>query len=82
MLHPGGRLAHTGRLGRHLLQSGGVEESSTLLLVEWVSLEDHTERFVGSPEFPQWRALVGPFPRELRSSGTTPLVRNYTTVRG
>jgi hypothetical protein len=57
-------------LGHVLPRRRGAEHG--LLLVEWQSHEDHTERFVGSPEFQQWRAVVGPFPRERPSSGTTP----------
>ena len=42
--------------------SRGVESPSTyLLLVEWESLEDHTEGFRGSPAFTEWRRLLGPF---------------------
>jgi len=37
-----------------------------LLLVEWETLEDHTEGFRGSAEYQQWRALLhhfyDPFP--------------------
>ncbi len=37
-----------------------------LLLVEWETLEDHTEGFRQSPEYQQWRALLhhfyDPFP--------------------
>lgn len=37
-----------------------------LLLVEWDTLEDHTEGFRGSPSYQQWRALLhhfyDPFP--------------------
>ena len=32
-----------------------------LLMIEWETLEDHTEHFRGGPLFPQWRAIVGPF---------------------
>lgn len=40
----------------------GVESpTSYLLLVEWRRLEDHMEGFRNSPEFGQWRDLVGPF---------------------
>jgi heme-degrading monooxygenase HmoA len=40
--------------------SRGVESPSTyLLLVEWATLEDHTEGFRGSPAFGQWRGLIG-----------------------
>ena len=42
--------------------SRGVEQPSRyLLLVEWATLEDHTERFRGSPAFTEWRRLLGPF---------------------
>lgn len=37
-----------------------------LLLVEWDTLEDHTEGFRGSPEYQEWKALLhhfyDPFP--------------------
>lgn len=37
-----------------------------LLLVQWQTLEDHTQGFRGSPEYQQWRALLhhfyDPFP--------------------
>lgn len=37
-----------------------------LLLVEWVTLEDHTHGFRGSPAYEEWRALLhhfyDPFP--------------------
>jgi heme-degrading monooxygenase HmoA len=40
--------------------SRGIESPSTyLLLVEWDTLEDHTEGFRGSPAFGQWRGLIG-----------------------
>ncbi|MDB6087445.1 MAG: Antibiotic biosynthesis monooxygenase [Gammaproteobacteria bacterium] len=31
------------------------------LLVQWRTLEDHTEGFRGSPAFARWRGLIGPF---------------------
>ncbi len=38
-----------------------------LLLVEWATLEDHTEGFRGSPEYERWRSLLhefyDPFPQ-------------------
>lgn len=45
----------------------GVEHPETyLLLVEWRSLEDHTEGFRGSAPYAEWRALLhhfyDPFP--------------------
>jgi heme-degrading monooxygenase HmoA len=40
--------------------------SCFLLLVEWESLEDHTEGFRGSPAYEEWRAALhhfyDPFP--------------------
>lgn len=40
----------------------GVESPSLyLLLVEWASLEDHTEGFRGSALFTRWRELIGPY---------------------
>jgi heme-degrading monooxygenase HmoA len=37
-----------------------------LLLVEWDTLEDHTEGFRGSPQYDEWRSLLhrfyDPFP--------------------
>ena len=32
-----------------------------MMLVEWETLEDHTEHFRGSTLFAAWRALVGPY---------------------
>lgn len=41
--------------------------SEYLLLVEWESIEHHTEGFRGSPEYGRWRELLhefyDPFPR-------------------
>ena len=47
--------------------SRGVESASTyLLLVEWETLEDHTEGFRGSAGYQRWRELLhgfyDPFP--------------------
>jgi heme-degrading monooxygenase HmoA len=44
-----------------------IEQTSRyLLLVEWDTLEDHTERFRGSPQYQQWRERLhhfyDPFP--------------------
>lgn len=47
---------------RGLTLSRCLERQSTyLLLVEWETLEDHTEGFRGSPEYLQWRALLHRF---------------------
>jgi len=32
-----------------------------VLMIEWATLEDHTEHFRGGPLFPLWREIVGPF---------------------
>jgi heme-degrading monooxygenase HmoA len=52
---------------RGLRLQRGVEHPSTyLLLVEWATLEQHTEGFRQSPEYDEWRALLhgfyDPFP--------------------
>jgi heme-degrading monooxygenase HmoA len=48
--------------------------SAYLLLVEWETLEAHTEGFRQSPEFPQWRALLHHFYE------TPALVEHYSNV--
>ncbi len=52
---------------RRLSLSRCIEQpGSYLLLVEWDTLEDHTEGFRGSPGYQEWRALLhhfyDPFP--------------------
>ena len=59
------------RAVRHLLASPGCRsarltrgvETPTrfVLLVEWDTLEDHTDGFRTSPAFAAWRAELGPF---------------------
>jgi heme-degrading monooxygenase HmoA len=47
---------------RSLRLSRCVEDTSRyLLLVEWQTLEDHTEGFRGSPAYDEWRALLHHF---------------------
>lgn len=47
---------------RSVRMARGVESpSSFVLLVEWDTLEAHTEGFRGSPEFTTWRAAIGPY---------------------
>ncbi|ADP85122.1 antibiotic biosynthesis monooxygenase family protein [Pseudofrankia inefficax] len=47
---------------RSIRMSRGVESpSSFVLIVEWASLEAHTEGFRGSEGFGRWRAAIGPF---------------------
>ena len=52
---------------RRLSVTRGVESPGTyLLIVEWDTLEDHTEGFRGSPAYDEWRAALhhfyDPFP--------------------
>lgn len=52
-----------------------VERPSTyLLLVEWQTLEDHTEGFRGSEQYQQWRRLLHRFYDPF------PTVEHYTVV--
>ena len=47
---------------RRLTLSRCIERPSTfLLLVEWETLEDHTEGFRGSDEYSKWRRLFHDF---------------------
>ena len=50
----------------HQLQRCIEKLSRYVLLVNWDTLEDHTEGFRGSAQYQQWRALLhhfyGPFP--------------------
>jgi heme-degrading monooxygenase HmoA len=53
----------------------GIESPQVyLLLIEWDSLEAHTEGFRGSQRFDQWRALIG------RYFDGTPLVEHYAPL--
>lgn len=46
---------------RSVRMTRGVEDPGRfVLLVEWDTLEAHTEGFRGSERFTQWRALIGP----------------------
>ncbi|MGO9558857.1 MAG: antibiotic biosynthesis monooxygenase family protein [Acidimicrobiales bacterium] len=52
-----------------------VEQANRyLLLVEWDSLEAHTQGFRGSPEYEEWRALLHHFYDPM------PTVEHYETV--
>ena len=52
--------AAPGCLDARLLR--GIERpSSFLLLIEWETVEAHTEGFRNSPLFAEWRRVVGPF---------------------
>jgi len=48
--------------------------SRYLLLVEWDTLEDHTQGFRGSPEYERWKALLHHFYEPF------PLVEHYVGV--
>jgi heme-degrading monooxygenase HmoA len=48
--------------------------SNYLLLVEWETLEDHTEGFRGSAEYQEWRALLHHFYEPF------PTVEHYVQV--
>ena len=53
----------------------GVESPDRyMLLIEWATLEDHTQKFRGGPLFAQWRAIVGPF------FASPPSVEHYALV--
>jgi len=55
--------------------SRSIETPGTyLLLVEWDSLEDHTDGFRGSPQYQQWRALLHHFYEPF------PVVEHYELV--
>ncbi|MEV7636940.1 antibiotic biosynthesis monooxygenase [Pseudarthrobacter enclensis] len=55
--------------------SRSIESPGTyLLLVEWETLEDHTEGFRGSAEYQQWRALLHRFYEPF------PVVEHYNLV--
>lgn len=47
---------------QRLQVSRGIEHPETyLLIVEWATLEDHTEGFRGSDEYQRWRSLLHHF---------------------
>ncbi|MDR6388301.1 antibiotic biosynthesis monooxygenase [Paraburkholderia phenoliruptrix] len=45
----------------HELQRCIEDTSEYRLLVRWNTVDDHMQRFRGSPRFAQWRALLQPF---------------------
>ena len=45
----------------HQLQRSVETPTRYALLVEWRTLEDHTQGFRGSPAFAAWRAHLAPF---------------------
>ncbi|MCI4140150.1 antibiotic biosynthesis monooxygenase, partial [Bacillus vallismortis] len=53
----------SGRKGyiKHSLSKCMEETHKYLLLVEWETLEDHTEGFLGTSEYREWKALLHRF---------------------
>ena len=45
----------------HQLQKAMVVENRYLLLVNWQTLEDHTQGFRNSPQYQQWKTLLHGF---------------------
>ena len=45
----------------HQFQKSVERPNRYVLLIQWVSLEAHTEGFRGSELFKEWRALIGPY---------------------
>jgi heme-degrading monooxygenase HmoA len=56
------------------LHRGTERPNSYLLLVDWRTLEDHTEGFRTSPEYQQWRRLLHHFYEPF------PTVEHYSLV--
>ena len=50
------------------------QDDGYLLLVEWDTLEDHTEGFRGSPAYQEWRGLLHHFYDPF------PVVQHYAAV--
>lgn len=59
----------------HELQSCIEDGNKYLLLVQWETLEDHTEGFRGSPEYQEWRKLLHHFYDPF------PVVEHYTSTQ-
>lgn len=57
----------------HRLERCLERPSCYLLLVEWETLEHHTQGFRGSPDYARWKALLHhfyePFPQVLHFEG-------------
>ncbi len=74
----------------HEQRDGGVFElhksiekpSRYRLLAKWETLENHTVDFRGSPDFAEWRALVGAYflaPPEVEHTETVVTTAGYDT---
>jgi len=60
----------------HELQRCVEIENRYLLLVRWKSIEDHTEGFRNSAQFPEWRRLLHHF------YDPAPTINHYERVTG
>lgn len=60
----------------HQLQRCIENQSQYVLLVNWATLEDHTQGFRGSAQYQEWRALLHHFYDPF------PIVEHYTLVMG
>jgi heme-degrading monooxygenase HmoA len=60
----------------HKLKRCIEQDNQYLLLVEWETLEDHTEGFRNSAQYQEWRALLHHFYEPA------PTVRHYKNVSG
>jgi heme-degrading monooxygenase HmoA len=60
----------------HQLQKCLEKPNRYLLLVNWQTLEDHTEGFRGSPQYQEWKALLHHFYEPF------PTVEHYTNLSG
>jgi heme-degrading monooxygenase HmoA len=71
-----GHPIHAGTPGcRSVRMTRGIESPSRfVLLVEWDSVEAHSENFRGTERFAQWRALIGGY------FAKPPLVEHFTDV--
>lgn len=60
---------------RSVRMTRGIETPTRfVLLVEWDSVEAHEVNFRQSPNFPEWRRLIGPY------FASTPQVEHYTDI--
>ena len=69
-------IAHAKGFRGYRVDRGVESPDRYLLLIEWDSLEDHTEGFRGSSDFARWRELVGPF------FAAPPVVEHFSAVAG
>jgi heme-degrading monooxygenase HmoA len=60
----------------HELRRSVESPNRYALRIEWMTLEDHTVGFRGSPAFAEWRGLIGPF---FESS---PVVEHFRPLTG